>query len=50
MDRSSSDGEESSKDFVVERWTLAERERKRERDSNKYILVLAVSLSSSTET
>lgn len=48
MDRSSSHGEESSKDFVVERWTLAERER--ERDSNKYILVLVVSLSSSTET
>lgn len=46
MDRSSSHGEESSKDFVVERWTLAERER----DSNKYILVLVVSLSSSTQT
>lgn len=48
MDRSSSDGEESSKDFVVERWRLAEGER--ERDSNKYILVLVASLSSSTET
>lgn len=30
MDRSSSDGEESSKDFVVERWTLVEGERERE--------------------
>lgn len=46
MDRSSSDSEESSRDFVVERWTLRERQR---RDSNKYILVLVVSYFSSTE-